>query len=109
MKALKADGLFASIVSGDDVIHGKPAPDIFLTAADRMGRKPSECVVFEDAPAGVDAARAAGMRVVALLSTHDPHKLQRADLLIESFNDMTVQNWMTWAEAAGNDRKLFPA
>lgn len=109
MEALKANGLFSSIVSGDDVTHGKPAPDIFLTAAARMSRAPSKCVVFEDAPAGVDAARAAGMRVVALLSTHDPHKLQRADLLIESFNDITARDFMTWAGAAGNNRKLFPA
>lgn len=109
MKALKADGLFSSIVSGDDVIHGKPAPDIFLTAADRMGKAPSECVVFEDAPAGIDAARAAGMRVVGLLSTHDPHKLQRADLLIESFNEITVQDFLTWAETGRRDQKLSPA
>jgi HAD superfamily hydrolase (TIGR01509 family) len=109
MTALRTNGIFSAIVSGDDVIHGKPAPDIFLKAADRIGRAPSDCIVFEDAPAGVEAARAAGMRVVALLSTHDPHKLQRADLLIESFNDITVQDFMTWAGAGRSDQKLSPA
>jgi len=109
MSVLKAAGLFSAIASGDDVTRGKPAPDIFLKAAERIGLTPEQCVVFEDAPAGVEAARAAGMRVVALLSTHDPHKLQRADLLIESFNEITVQNFVTWAEAARRDQKLSPA
>jgi pseudouridine-5'-monophosphatase len=59
---------FAIVVLGDDprVTRGKPAPDIFLVAADALGASPAECVVVEDAPAGVEAARAAGMRVVAV-------------------------------------------
>ncbi len=59
---------FQCIVLGDDpeVRRGKPAPDIFLTAASRMGAKSETCLVLEDAPSGVDAARAAGMSVVAV-------------------------------------------
>ena len=52
------------IFSATEVAHGKPAPDLFLHAAERMGFPPEECVVIEDSPAGVEAARAAGMRVL---------------------------------------------
>ena len=60
---------FTAVVSRADVVRGKPAPDIFLEAGRRLGVPASRCVVIEDAPAGVAAARAAGMRVMALLST----------------------------------------
>lgn len=104
MSVLKTDGIFSAIISGDDVTRGKPAPDIFLKAAARLGLPPEECIVFEDAPAGVEAARAAGMRVVGLLTTHDPHILKKADLLIEDFNEITVQDFVTWAEAGRRGR-----
>jgi len=57
---------FDAIVTSEDVLHGKPAPDIFLEAARRIGATPEACLVFEDAPLGVEAALAAGMAVVAL-------------------------------------------
>ncbi len=55
-------GLFDAEATGDDVVNGKPAPDIFLLAAERLGTPPAACVVLEDAPAGLAAAAAAGMR-----------------------------------------------
>jgi len=60
--------IFRTIVTGDDplVRRGKPAPDIFLVAAERIGADPARCWVFEDSPAGVEAARSAGMKVVAI-------------------------------------------
>lgn len=58
------------IVAGDDVTRGKPAPDCFLLAAERLGRDPSECLVFEDAPAGIQAAEAAGMSVMVITAMH---------------------------------------
>lgn len=62
-------GAFPVVVRGDQVAQGKPAPDVFLEASRQLRVEPDECVVFEDAPIGIAAARAAGMRVVALTST----------------------------------------
>lgn len=62
--------LFDAVVCGDDVRNGKPDPEIFLKAANAIGAQPSNCVVFEDAPAGLCAARLAGMKAVALPNAH---------------------------------------
>ena len=68
-RALRAAGLWGAfegrVFSASQVRHGKPAPDLFLFAADRMGHPPGRCLVVEDSPAGIRAAQAAGMRVVA--------------------------------------------
>lgn len=64
---LTATGLlegFTVIVTGDEVIHGKPAPDIYLLAAERLGTDPTACLAFEDSPRGVEAAHAAAMDVL---------------------------------------------
>jgi beta-phosphoglucomutase-like phosphatase (HAD superfamily) len=62
-------------VRGDQGLPGKPAPDIFLKAAQMVGTEPADCIVFEDAPFGIEAARRAGMRAVAICSTHRPDEL----------------------------------
>jgi len=90
---------FRAIVTGDEVAHGKPAPDIFMEAARRMERAPGECVVFEDAPAGIAAARAAGMRVIALLTTNPSGALSTADRLINTFEDLGESDPLAWFEA----------
>ncbi len=67
LRTLKVQGLaslFPVVVTADDVMHGKPAPDTFLLAAKRMGVNPSDCLVFEDADLGIQAAESAGMRWV---------------------------------------------
>lgn len=64
------------LVSGDDVANGKPHPEGYLRAAERLGVPPCECLVVEDAPAGVEAGLAAGMRVLALSTTHDGGRLR---------------------------------
>ena len=63
-------GRFDVEVTGDEVEHGKPAPDLFLLAAERLGVPPESCVVFEDAPAGLEAAARAGMRRVWVPNAH---------------------------------------
>ena len=70
------------LVTGDEVVHGKPHPEGFLRAAEQLGVAPSACVVVEDAPAGVAAGRAAGARVVAVTTTHLEEALHDADLVV---------------------------
>jgi sugar-phosphatase len=67
------------MVTSDQVDHGKPDPEAYLLGAARLGRDPAGCVVVEDAPAGIAAGKAAGMRVVALLTTHEQADLHEAD------------------------------
>jgi beta-phosphoglucomutase-like phosphatase (HAD superfamily) len=64
LESLGIASLFDAVVGSEDVVHGKPAPDVFLRAAEHLGVDPKMCVVFEDAPAGLEAARRAGMRAV---------------------------------------------
>jgi HAD superfamily hydrolase (TIGR01509 family) len=73
---------FAAVVTGEDVSHGKPDPEVFLLAAERIETAPQRCVVFEDVPAGVEAARRAGMKAVALTTTNPPERLAEADLVV---------------------------
>ena len=63
------------LVCAEDVLRGKPSPDVYLLAAAGLGVVPTECLVVEDAPAGIEAARAAGMGVVAVTTTHRPEEL----------------------------------
>jgi beta-phosphoglucomutase len=69
---------FRVVVSSAEVAHGKPAPDVFLLTARRLGVAPADCVVVEDSKPGVAAALAAGMRVVAVTNTHDAEELSHA-------------------------------
>jgi HAD superfamily hydrolase (TIGR01509 family) len=64
-----------AIVGGDEGLPGKPEPALFLEAARRVGTPPAECIVFEDAPFGIEAARRGGMRAVAICTTHGPADL----------------------------------
>ena len=75
MGHLKMDPAPHAIVGGDEGLAGKPEPAIFLEAARRMDMSPQDCIVFEDAPFGIEAARRAGMRAVAICTTHTPEQL----------------------------------
>jgi beta-phosphoglucomutase len=82
--------LLGAVVTGADVVRGKPDPQVFQIAAARLGRSPDECVVIEDAPDGVKAARAAGMAVVALSSTGRIRSLlTAADLIVGSLEELS--------------------
>jgi beta-phosphoglucomutase len=86
---------FGAVVTGDDVKLGKPDPEVFLTAAEKLGVDPLRCVVFEDAVAGVEAARAGGMRCVAVafVGHHPADKLRAAgaDVVVGSLDEVTVE------------------
>lgn len=81
----------AVMVTGDDVKFGKPHPEPYLTAAARTGVSPARCVVIEDAPAGVLAAKAAGMRVIAVCTTHPRELLLAADRVVRSLGEVHVE------------------
>ncbi len=70
---------FDALVTAEDVVHKKPAPDIYLKAAEKLNLPPSSCLVVEDAPAGIAAGKAAGARVLALTTSFDAGKLAGAD------------------------------
>lgn len=90
------NGYFTIEATGDEVHHGKPAPDLFLLAASRLGVAPNSCLVFEDAPAGVAAAKAAGMQVVWVPNAHT------RDLEMPATPDYTASSLfepLAWLEA----------
>lgn len=88
---LNAEHHYEVIISGDQVENGKPAPDIFLRAAKEMDLAPSECVVLEDAPTGVSAAKRAGMRVVAVPNRHISRaQFNNADLVVDSLEQLNL-------------------
>jgi hypothetical protein len=80
---------FDAFVTGEEVINGKPHPDMFLLAAQRLSVDPSNCLVFEDAINGVIAAKSAGMKCVAVTNTHPESDLSIADLVINNFSQVT--------------------
>ena len=79
---------FTAIVSVQDVAHGKPAPDIFLHAAELLESNPARCCVIEDSEAGVQAALAAGMRVIAITNSLPPARLARAHHVVNSYEEI---------------------
>jgi mannitol-1-/sugar-/sorbitol-6-phosphatase len=88
---LRAAGLQAPaiVISGDDVIRGKPDPECFEIGARALGLTPGDCLVLEDSPAGIAAARAAGAPVVAIRSTHQEQELAGADAVIDDLRVMS--------------------
>ncbi len=80
------------IVSGHDVTESKPSPQIFLLAAQRLGVEPEDCVVIEDAVAGVAAARKAGMHSLAVTTTNPRESLTEADLIVDTLEAVTADD-----------------
>ena len=81
-----------AVVTGEDVKNKKPAPDIFLSAAAQLGATPGECVVVEDAVHGVQAAKAAGMRCVAVGTSFPADQLQEADVMRNRIKDVLLSD-----------------
>ena len=85
-----------AIVSGDDVHEGKPNPEIYLLAAERLGAEPAQCVVFEDSPHGVEAAHRAGMKCVAVSNSHPREALKAAERVVSSMEEMDLVQLIRW-------------
>ena len=79
------------LVTSDDVTNGKPHPEPYLKGAEGLGVNPAECLVFEDAPAGIESARAAGMRVIGMASTYAAASLREADAVVKGLRQLSVQ------------------
>ncbi len=93
-------------ITADDVTRGKPAPDGYLLAARRLDLDPAECVVIEDAPAGIQAGKVAGMRVIAVGTTLTKEALNLADVFIRQLSEISLQtsNAEIWVQVRGQDR-----
>jgi beta-phosphoglucomutase family hydrolase len=83
---------FQALVTGHDVTEGKPSPQVFLLAAQRLGVNPANCLVIEDAVAGVTAAKRAGMYCLAVINTHTRQELAEADLIVDSLEKVTIED-----------------
>jgi beta-phosphoglucomutase-like phosphatase (HAD superfamily) len=96
MSRLKMDPLPLAIVGGDEGFSGKPTPAIFLEAARRIGIAPERCIVFEDAPFGIEAARRGGMRAVAVCSTHTAAELAGPHVIaaVRDYNELAHSNFL---------------
>jgi sugar-phosphatase len=78
------------LVTSDDVMHGKPHPEPYLKGAELLGLSPPECLVIEDAPAGIESARAGGMKVVGIMSTYGAEALRLADVVVGRLGEIQV-------------------
>lgn len=90
--SLGIEPYFEAIVWGREVTEGKPSPQAFLLAAQKLGMTPANCVVIEDAVAGVAAAKRAGMKCVAVTNTNPREKLSEADVVVDSLEKANVDS-----------------
>jgi beta-phosphoglucomutase family hydrolase len=85
---------FDAYITGEDVTRGKPAPDTFLKAAEKLSLGAESCVVVEDAVQGVEAAKAAGMPVVAITTTRSRTDLHKADIIVDSLAQLQTRQFL---------------
>ena len=102
MEHLRMDPLPLAVVGGDEGFAGKPTPAIFLEAARRIGVAPERCVVFEDAPFGIEAARRAGMRAVAVCTTYGAAELAGPHVIaaVRDYDELVRSNFLETLDAA---------
>jgi HAD superfamily hydrolase (TIGR01509 family) len=94
LEVLGLEPFFSAIITAEDVSRGKPDPEVFLTAAQRLGVEPGDGVVFEDALVGIAAAQAAKIPVVAVATTEPKEKLAHADWVVDQLDELSVaQLW----------------
>lgn len=99
LNAMNVAHLFSAIVSADDVTRGKPDPQVFSLACQRLALPPHRCVVIEDAPVGITAARAAGTKSVAVLMHHSVEAFREADVTASRLGALTATTLKNLAEA----------
>jgi HAD superfamily hydrolase (TIGR01509 family) len=92
LKLIELEKFFLHVVTAEDVSKGKPDPEVFLTAARRIGRLPQQSVVFEDAFVGIEAAHRGGMKVVAVATTNRIEQLAAADRAVHRLDELTVED-----------------
>lgn len=96
LKMTQTAAYFAAVVTLEDTSRGKPDPEVFLRGADRLGVPPSRCIVMEDAPVGIQAAKAGGMKAVGVtfVGHHPAEKLQAAgaDVVVQSLQDVDIRH-----------------
>jgi beta-phosphoglucomutase len=104
LRAIGLEELFPVTVSRWQVANGKPFPDIFLRAAAELGAAPARCVVLEDAPAGIQAAKAAGMRAIGLQGTWSADMLNAANLVVHDLNELIwpLEQWERFVARTGD-------
>jgi HAD superfamily hydrolase (TIGR01549 family) len=92
IKKLGISGYFSSVVGGEEIKRGKPAPDIFLKAAERLKKEPTDCIVIEDSKNGTLAAKAAGMKCIGFKNPNSGNQdLTKADLIIENYKSLNIK------------------
>ena len=79
------------LITADDVTHGKPHPEPYLKGAQLLGVEPAECLVIEDAPAGIQSARTGGMKAIGLTSTYPASALTQANLVVKNLTQIQVR------------------
>jgi len=90
IRGLGIEDCFQAIAWGTEVPEGKPSPQVFLLAARKLGAEPGNCVVIEDAIAGVTAAKQAGMKCVAVTNSHPGSSLKKADLIVDTLEAVGI-------------------
>jgi HAD superfamily hydrolase (TIGR01509 family) len=91
MEKMPASRYISTFTSGSELKHGKPDPEVFVKTVNKIGLPPKKCIVVEDAPAGVKAARAAGCRVIGVTGTVSRRQLDDADLVVDSLLELTPE------------------
>jgi len=92
LSTLNIKDYFDVIITAAEVKNGKPAPDVFLIAAEKLNIKVDNCLVIEDAPVGITAARKAGMKVIALRTTHCNVDLLDADMVVQDLSSVNIND-----------------
>ncbi|MBI3034181.1 HAD family phosphatase [Candidatus Woesearchaeota archaeon] len=87
---LSLGNFFDAVVTAADTKKGKPDPEVFIKAAEKLNAKPDECVIVEDSKHGIQAARNAGMKCIAVATTHKPDELAIADIVVNSIMEIKL-------------------